>query len=151
MCHAVFSTSPHSALDHPCGCTLRKVRGEGPYVESAQIFWRWSQRRALDWGMAEIPKGDSGEWVRLTARVDGVVQAVGFRYWTVRKAEELGLTGTVRNNSDGTVGIAAEGPQSVVLEFRRWLRSPDAPGRVDDVDESISRATGAFSNFRVVY
>ncbi len=101
--------------------------------------------------MAEFPKGDSGEWVRLTARVDGVVQAVGFRYWTVRKAEELGLTGTVRNNADGTVGIAAEGPQSVVLEFRRWLRSPDAPGQVDNVDESISRATGAFSNFRVVY
>ena len=53
--------------------------------------------------------------------------------------------------ADGTVGISAEGPQSMVLEFRRWLRSPDAPGQVDNVDESISRATGAFSNFRVVY
>ena len=63
----------------------------------------------------------------------------------------LGLTGTVRNNSDGSVGIVAEGPQSVVLEFRGWLRSPEAPGRVENVEESISRATGAFSNFRVVY
>ena len=101
--------------------------------------------------MAEFPKGDSDEWVRLTARVDGVVQAVGFRYWTVRQADELGLTGTVRNNTDGSVGIVAEGPQAVVLQFRRWLRSPEAPGQVDNVDESISRATGAFSNFRVVY
>lgn len=102
-------------------------------------------------GMAEFPARDSGEWVRLTAGVDGVVQAVGFRYWTVRKAEELGLTGTVRNNDDGSVRIVAEGPQTVVLEFRRWLRSPEAPGRVENVKESISRATGAFSNFRVVY
>jgi acylphosphatase len=101
--------------------------------------------------MAGFAKDDAGEWVRLTARVDGVVQAVGFRYWTVRKAEELGLTGTVRNNNDGTVGIVAEGPQSMVLDFRRWLRSPDAPGRVDTVDEKVSGATGAFSNFRVVY
>ncbi|HSN35834.1 MAG TPA: acylphosphatase [Arthrobacter sp.] len=101
--------------------------------------------------MAEIPKGDSGEWVRLTARVDGVVQAVGFRYWTVRQAEELGLTGTVRNNDDGSVGILAEGPQSVVLEFRRWLRSPEAPGRVEKVQEAMSPATGEFSNFRVAY
>ncbi|MET1064971.1 MAG: acylphosphatase [Arthrobacter sp.] len=101
--------------------------------------------------MVEFRKGDSGEWVRLTARVDGMVQAVGFRYWTVRKAEELGLTGTVRNNDDGTVGIAAEGPQPVVLEFRRWLRSPEAPGRVENVDESMSPATGAFSDFQVVY
>ena len=101
--------------------------------------------------MAEFPRNDPGEMVRLTARVAGVVQAVGFRYWTVRKAGELGLTGTVRNNDDGTVAIAAEGAQPVVLEFRRWLRSPDAPGRVDSVDETISRATGEFKDFDVAY
>jgi len=99
---------------------------------------------------AQFP-ADTGEPVRLNARVSGVVQAVGFRYWTVRKAEELGLTGTVRNNDDGTVGIVAEGPQSVVLELRRWLRSPEAPGRVDDVQEAVSVATGTFSDFRVAY
>ncbi len=100
--------------------------------------------------MTEIPHSDSGERVRLTARVDGMVQAVGFRYSTVRKADELGLTGTVGNNSDGSVTIVAEGPQTLVLELRQWLRSPSAPGRVDSVNESISRATGAFSNFRVI-
>lgn len=94
---------------------------------------------------------DTGEAVRLTARVTGMVQAVGFRYWTVRKAEELGLTGTVRNNDDGSVGIVAEGPQAVVLELRRWLRSPDAPGRVDGVQESVAAPTGAFTEFRVTY
>ena len=101
--------------------------------------------------MAEFGKDESGELVRLTARVEGVVQAVGFRYWTVRRAENLGLTGTVRNNDDGSVGIQAEGPQPVVLEFRRWLRSPEAPGRVENVDESISPATGEFQDFDVVY
>lgn len=94
---------------------------------------------------------DTGIAVRLTARVEGMVQAVGFRYWTVRKAEELALCGTVRNNDDGTVAVVVEGPQDVVLQFRAWLRSPEAPGRVDHVDERITRATGAFSNFRVVY
>jgi len=105
--------------------------------------------------MAEYAEGpgaeDAGVAVRLTARVQGTVQAVGFRYWTVRKAEELGLRGTVRNNDDGTVAVVVEGPQAVVLQFRSWLRSPDAPGRVDRVEEQISPATGAFSNFRVVY
>jgi acylphosphatase len=99
---------------------------------------------------AQFPP-DSGEPVRLNARVTGVVQAVGFRYWTVRKAEDLGLTGTVRNNDDGSVGIVAEGPQPVVLELRRWLRSSEAPGRVEDVQESVSAATGAFTSFQVVY
>lgn len=98
--------------------------------------------------MAEFPEAESGEFVRLKARVDGVVQGVGFRYWTVRKAEELALTGTVRNNDDGSVAIVAEGPQAVVLELRRWLRSPEAPGRVDEVEEAVSAATGEFKGFR---
>lgn len=101
--------------------------------------------------MAEFRDDDSAERVRLTARADGTVQAVGFRYWTVRKAEELRLTGTVRNNEDGSVGIVAEGPQTAVLEFRRWLRSPAAPGRVENVEERVSRATGEFKDFAVVY
>lgn len=100
--------------------------------------------------MTEISHDDSGERVRLTARVDGMVQAVGFRYSTVLKAEELGLTGTVGNNSDGSVTVVAEGPQTLVLGLRQWLRSPQAPGRVDAVNESVSRATGAYSNFRVI-
>lgn len=101
--------------------------------------------------MAEFPEVDSGEFVRLKARVEGVVQGVGFRYWTVRKAQELALTGTVRNNEDGSVAVVAEGPQAVVLEFRRWLRSPEAPGRVDNVDEEITPATGGFSSFQVMF
>lgn len=94
---------------------------------------------------------DGGAGVRLTARVTGMVQAVGFRYWTVRKAAKLGLTGTVRNDDDGSVSLVAEGPQSVVLELRGWLRSPDAPGRVDHVEESLTPATGEFTSFDVTY
>jgi acylphosphatase len=105
--------------------------------------------------MADFAEGlsgpDDGAAVRLTARVAGMVQAVGFRYWTVREAEELGLSGTVRNNDDGTVGVVVEGPQAVVLEFRSWLRSPHAPGRVDRVEESVSAATGEFRGFTVSY
>ncbi|QCO97207.1 acylphosphatase [Arthrobacter sp. 24S4-2] len=101
--------------------------------------------------MADTADRGAGTDVRLQARVEGVVQAVGFRYRTVRKAEELALTGTVRNDDDGTVAVVVEGPQAVVLEFRRWLRSDDAPGRVDHVDESVSPATGEFSGFDVVY
>ena len=94
---------------------------------------------------------DTGAAVRLTARVEGMVQAVGFRYWTARKAEELALSGTVRNNDDGTVGVVVEGPQDVVLQFRSWLRSPAAPGRVDNVEETLTAATGEFSGFDVAY
>jgi acylphosphatase len=96
---------------------------------------------------SNAPEADS---VRLTARVTGTVQGVGFRYWTARKADELGITGSVRNDDDGSVTVVAEGPQPVIVEFRRWLSSGEAPGRVSHVDEKVSPADGNFSSFDVV-
>ncbi|WP_426998450.1 acylphosphatase [Pseudarthrobacter sp. N5] len=94
--------------------------------------------------------GISAADVRLSARVRGVVQGVGFRYWTARKAEELGLSGTVRNCDDGAVAVVVEGPPLAVIEFRRWLRSPEAPGRVAEVEESLAPADGSYAEFRIV-
>lgn len=96
---------------------------------------------------SNAPEADS---VRLTARVTGMVQGVGFRYWTARKADELGITGSVRNDDDGSVAVVAEGPQPVIVEFRRWLSSDEAPGRVSHVDETVSPAEGRFRSFDVV-
>ena len=45
--------------------------------------------------------GSTPDHIRLSARVTGVVQGVGFRFWTMGKAEELGLTGEVKNLDDG--------------------------------------------------
>lgn len=90
------------------------------------------------------------EHVRLTARVTGVVQGVGFRYWTARKADELLLTGTVRNLCDGSVELVAEGPPADVDRMLAWLNSRDAPGRVENVDSALNTATGEFKGFRIV-
>ncbi|MFJ4229475.1 acylphosphatase [Paenarthrobacter nicotinovorans] len=87
---------------------------------------------------------------RLTAHVTGVVQGVGFRYWTARKADELGLTGTVRNNADVSVELVAEGSAGDIDHMAKWLQSSQAPGRVENVDIDISEAAGGFTAFRIV-
>jgi acylphosphatase len=86
--------------------------------------------------------------VRLDARVSGMVQAVGFRFWTMGQAEELGLSGEVRNLDDGSVSVVAEGPESKVRQLLEWLNSGRTPGRVDDVEASMSEASGKFRGFR---
>ena len=69
----------------------------------------------------------------IRATVRGEVQAVGFREATVRRAEELGALGWVRNAEDGTVLIHAEGPEGAVEELTAFLREGPPGARVAEV------------------
>ncbi|NUT71112.1 acylphosphatase [Pseudarthrobacter sp. C4D7] len=92
--------------------------------------------------------GSAPDVVRLDARVFGVVQGVGFRYWTAGTAEELGLSGEVSNLADGSVSVAAEGPEPQVRKLLDWLGSDRTPGRVERVESGFSAARGTFRGFR---
>lgn len=97
---------------------------------------------------AQGPAGSDDGDIRLSARVFGMVQGVGFRFWTMGKAEELGLTGLVKNLDDGSVSVIAEGPPAQVEELLDWLKSDNTPGRVERVEDTLSAAEGAFHGFR---
>jgi acylphosphatase len=47
-------------------------------------------------------------------RISGRVQGVGFRAWTERRANALGLSGWVRNREDGDVEAVFSGPREAV-------------------------------------
>ncbi len=51
----------------------------------------------------------------------GRVQGVGFRYYSVNKAHQLGLTGWVRNLSDGSVEMEVQGPEEKIDELILFL------------------------------
>ena len=70
---------------------------------------------------------------RAHARVTGVVQGVGFRWFTSRLAERYGLSGWARNCSDGSVEVEAEGARDVVEGFLEELRAGPRFGRVASV------------------
>lgn len=55
--------------------------------------------------------------------VHGHVQMVGFRYATAKLADELGLTGSATNLSDGDVEIKAFGDKKALDDLVFWLRS----------------------------
>ena len=91
------------------------------------------------------------EVVRLHAFVRGAVQGVGFRWWTTKKAVELGLQGHARNLPDGRVEVVAEGPRDGCEALLALLsgRSPSAgrPGRVDGVTHEWLPAAGSTGGF----
>ncbi len=62
----------------------------------------------------------------LRIQVYGRVQGVGFRYYTQKKALELKISGFVRNRSDGSVYIEAEGEPGALALFADWCEvGPD--------------------------
>jgi acylphosphatase len=88
---------------------------------------------------------------RLRVIVDGRVQGVSFRYYTQRRAQELGLTGHVRNLWDGTVEAVAEGPRPALEELLAFLRVGPRASVVTKVDVQWTAATHSFDRFRIRY
>lgn len=68
-------------------------------------------------------------------RVSGRVQGVGFRWWTARTAKQLGVTGRVRNEADGSVIVQAWGEEDRLAELGRILSAGPPGARVDGVTE----------------
>ncbi len=72
--------------------------------------------------------------IRRAATVSGRVQGVSFRYHTDQQANRLGLTGWVRNASDGTVRLEVQGPADAVEQLLTWVRSGPSHAVVDHVE-----------------
>lgn len=88
---------------------------------------------------------------RLTARITGRVQGVGFRWWVRRHAEGLGLVGWVMNaDDDRSVEIVAEGDGPALEELERLLRVGPSGARVESVDGRRGPASGEFDRFGIV-
>ena len=88
---------------------------------------------------------------RLTARVTGHVQGVGFRWWVRRHAEELGIVGWVMNAHDErSLEIVAEGDDAALAELERLLRVGPTGARVETVDVRRGPASGEFERFGIV-
>jgi len=88
------------------------------------------------------------EQIRIT--VYGHVQGVFFRRNTKNIAVELGLNGWVRNNTDGTVEIVAQGPKKKLLSLLEWSKIGEVPANVQKVDYEFEPLDEVFDNFLIV-
>lgn len=75
-------------------------------------------------------------------RVHGLVQGVGFRWSMAAEARRLGLTGWVRNRSDGTVEAHAEGDPAALDALATWARTGPRWAQVTSVEVDDAQPTG---------
>lgn len=83
------------------------------------------------------------------AFVYGRVQGVNFRAFTERCADQLGITGFVRNRSDGTVEVVAEGERPLLEMLLSDLKKGPRSSYVDDVAVVWQDPSDIYKDFRI--
>ena len=86
----------------------------------------------------------------LHAVVHGLVQGVNFRYFVLRHAQAMGLTGYVRNlYPEGSVEVKAEGQREQLEQLLSLLEGGPRGAHVRRVEADWSEYTEAYSRFEV--
>lgn len=91
------------------------------------------------------------EEVQAYIRVYGIVQGVGYRFFTERHARRLGLKGYVRNMPDGSVEVVVEGSKDKIETLIKYLKRGPYLARVEKVVVEYRKPTGKFSDFTIKY
>ena len=66
--------------------------------------------------------------------IHGRVQGLGYRAWAVETATHLGLSGWVRNRSDGTVEAVFRGEESVIADMFEACKTGPKSAQVDRIE-----------------
>ena len=80
--------------------------------------------------------------------VHGRVQGVGFRFAMTDAAETFGVSGWVRNRSDGTVEAFVQGETAAVDAIAAWCRRGPAAARVTTIDVAPAAPDATLAGFR---
>ena len=77
---------------------------------------------------------DEDDVTSLRLRVEGYVQAVGYRHFAIQEGLRLGLDGWIRNRADGTVEILVSGTTKAVEAFVAAAMKGPPGSRVKNVE-----------------
>ena len=89
--------------------------------------------------------------VQYEITISGRVQGVGYRYFAVQKANEMGITGWVKNSVDRSVIIVAQGIEEEIKTFIDYLYIGPTSSRVDRISKVKFNTLSNFNNFSVKY
>ncbi|MEI6266436.1 MAG: acylphosphatase [bacterium] len=86
---------------------------------------------------------------RYKVYVIGDVQGVFYRHNAKKQANELGIMGWCRNESDGSVYVVVEGEDKSIQKFFKWLKLGSPLSTVEKVDTFQEKYTGLEKDFEI--
>jgi len=89
--------------------------------------------------------------IRVHVLISGRVQGVFYRTSTRDIAEQYGLTGWVKNTSDGRVEAVFEGEETTIKDMIAWCYKGPRLAEVSDVSVDYKKFLGEFKEFCIAY
>ena len=83
-------------------------------------------------------------------KITGKVQGVGFRYFVLRQAQDLGINGWVRNKPNGDVEALAQGEKEGLDHFIAKMKQGPAFSRVEDVSLNWVNEADQYFGFEII-
>jgi len=87
--------------------------------------------------------------VRVQAIASGLVQGIGYRWFVIERARDLGLSGWVRNLPDGRVEAEIEGPIEAVDKLVEAMKKGPMMAHVTGVAVAPLTYEGKQKDFQV--
>lgn len=87
--------------------------------------------------------------VRVHVFIEGRVQGVFYRSWVLRQAQDLRLSGWVRNLEDGRVEAVFEGSKAKVEKMIEKCKEGSSYSSVEHIDVIWEKEMGEFKEFKI--
>ena len=88
-----------------------------------------------------------GKKTRVHVLISGKVQGVWYRASTQAKAQQLGITGWVRNTRDGKVEAVFEGDEATIQQMILWCHQGPPQAKVNTVEVREQPSSDSFHEF----
>ena len=92
----------------------------------------------------------SEEILKVNLTISGKVQGVGFRYFVLRQAQELGINGWVSNKPNGDVEALAQGEKADLEQFIAKVKEGTTFSRVDNVNLEWMNKGEQYFGFEII-
>ena len=83
--------------------------------------------------------------------INGRVQGVSFRYYTLRSAREHLISGTVKNLYNGDVDVYAQGDEENIKRFESFLHAGPPSAVVKKVIKEELETTDKYYGFEIIF
>ena len=83
--------------------------------------------------------------------VSGRVQRVGYRRYILDLAQELGVSGYIKNMDDGTVRIFCQAPPTILQQFIEEAKNPPPPAQIKQFEIKETKPRPKLKTFKIRY